>query len=163
MDEPRSDYEKLASFRYALRRFLRFSERAAAREGLTSQQHQALLAIEGFPGRTNASVKELAERLQLTHQSVVGLLDRLQRLQLVSRNSGVADRRVVLVALTPMGKKVLAKLTGAHKSQLLTLGPELLSSLQGLVLPTPNPDLAKEDSANENGQKKEPVPHRLVG
>lgn len=34
-----ADYVKLADFRYALRRFLEFSEKAAAKEGLTPQQH----------------------------------------------------------------------------------------------------------------------------
>jgi hypothetical protein len=46
----KSQYESLATFRYALRQFLRFSEDAAKRAGITPQQHQALLAIKGFHG-----------------------------------------------------------------------------------------------------------------
>ena len=52
--EPRvsdREYEMLASFRHTLRRFLSFSEEAAREVGLTPQQHQAMLAIKGFPGR----------------------------------------------------------------------------------------------------------------
>jgi DNA-binding MarR family transcriptional regulator len=45
------EYEMLASFRHALRRFLSFSEEAARVVGLTPQQHQALLAIKGFQGK----------------------------------------------------------------------------------------------------------------
>ncbi|HWW03374.1 MAG TPA: helix-turn-helix domain-containing protein [Candidatus Acidoferrum sp.] len=39
---------------------------------MTPQQHQALLAIQGFPGRDCVTVGELAERLQLRHHSAVG-------------------------------------------------------------------------------------------
>src|ERR1700686_5553126 len=40
------DYEALASFRYAMRKFLRFSkEELAARAALTPEQYEALLAI----------------------------------------------------------------------------------------------------------------------
>ncbi|MGH8024732.1 MAG: MarR family winged helix-turn-helix transcriptional regulator, partial [Limisphaerales bacterium] len=45
----KTEYETLAAFRYALRRFLHFSEQAARTVGLTPQQHQAMLAIKGFP------------------------------------------------------------------------------------------------------------------
>jgi hypothetical protein len=47
----KADYELLAAFRYALRKFLGFSENAAIKNGLSPQQYQVLLAIEGFPGR----------------------------------------------------------------------------------------------------------------
>ena len=49
------DYEALAAFRYALRRFVAFSETEAKAAGLTPRQHQALLAIKGTPsGRGRA-------------------------------------------------------------------------------------------------------------
>ena len=47
----KADYELLAEFRYTLRTFLGFSESAAIEHGVSPQQYQALLAIEGFPGR----------------------------------------------------------------------------------------------------------------
>ena len=74
----KADYEALAAFRHALREFLDFSQEAARRAGLTPQQHQALLAIKGYPGREVVTVSELAERLLLRHHSAVGLLDRLE-------------------------------------------------------------------------------------
>src|SRR5579859_1886698 len=75
----KADYEALAEFRWSLRHFLGFSEAAARAAGITPQQHQALLAIKGFPGRDKVSVGELAERLQIEHHSAVGLADRLVR------------------------------------------------------------------------------------
>src|SRR4029077_9856842 len=68
-----ADYRTLAELRYLLRRFASFSEAAPRGPALTSQQHQALLAIKGSPGRERLAVGELAERLQLRHHSAVGL------------------------------------------------------------------------------------------
>ncbi len=122
-------YENLAAFRYALRQFLRFSEDAAKRAGLTPQQHQALLAIKGFPRRDEVTVSELAERLQLRHHSTVELLDRLAKLRLAARAQSDSDRRQVNVRLTPRGEQVLDKLSSAHEEQLRRIGPELTGLL----------------------------------
>jgi DNA-binding MarR family transcriptional regulator len=120
----KSQYERLAAFRYALRRFLHFSEQAARAVGLTPQQHQALLAIKGFPGRDQVTVGELAERLQLRHQSAVGLVDRLVSEKLVARAPSSEDRRQVFVELTRHGESVLARLSTLHRRQLQQMGPE---------------------------------------
>ncbi len=125
-------YELLAAFRYALRRFLHFSETAAHDTGITPQHHQALLAIKGFPGRDRVTVGELAERLQVRHHSAVGLVDRLVADKLVRRQSAPNDRRQVYVRLTPHGEAVLAKLSELHHTQLRTLGPELRRMLARL-------------------------------
>lgn len=104
----------LARFRYALRKFLRFSENAARSCGVTPQQHQLLLGIQGFSGRGQASVGELAEFLQERHHSVVGLVERAEQSGLVRRAQDAADRRVVNVALTAKGKRILLRLTRRH-------------------------------------------------
>jgi DNA-binding MarR family transcriptional regulator len=104
----------LAQFRYALRKFLRFSEDAARRCKVTPQQHQLLLGIQGFSGRGSASVSELAEFLQERHHSVVGLVERAEQSGLVRRAQDAADRRVVNVTLTAKGKRTLLRLTRRH-------------------------------------------------
>jgi DNA-binding MarR family transcriptional regulator len=121
----KSQYETLAAFRYALRKFLHFSESAAQAAGITPQQHQALLAIKGFPGRDRVTVGDLAERLQLRHHSVVGLIDRLVVEKLVARVPSSEDRRQVLIQLTGRGEKTLEKLSATHREQLKQIGPEL--------------------------------------
>lgn len=128
----KTQYETLAAFRYALRQFLRFSEGAAQAAGITAQQHQALLAIKGFPGRDSVTVGELAERLQLRHHSAVGLVDRLVGEKLVSRTSSVEDRRQVLIELTGRGENMLEKLTSVHRDQLRRIGPEIQQLLERL-------------------------------
>lgn len=127
-----AQYETLAALRYALRQFTRFSDKAAQKEGITGQQHQALLAIKGFPGRDSVTVGELAERLQLRHHSTVGLIDRLVSEKLVSREASVEDRRQVLVRLTNSGEKILEKLSSVHREQLKKMGPEIRGLLERL-------------------------------
>ena len=128
----KADYEALASFRYALRQFLRFSEEAAEAVGLTPQQHQALLAIRGFPGREQVTIGELAERLQIRHHSAVGLVDRLVAQKLVTRELAEDDRRQVYVALTSHGLGILEQLSNVHRSELRRIGPQITQLLTQL-------------------------------
>lgn len=129
----KSDYQALAAFRYALRQFLRFGEEAATEVGLTPQQHQALLAIKGYPERERMSIGALAERLQLRHHSVVGLVDRLTQQKLVTRTHDESDRRHVYVALTRHGAEVLDRLATVHRGELKRVGPQLLAQLNDLL------------------------------
>ena len=126
----KSHYELLALLRYKLRGFLQFSGEAATAVGLTPQQHQALLAIKGFPGRDRVSVGELAERLHLKHHSAVGLVDRLATRQLVKRTPAKTDRRRVEISLTARGETLLQKLATAHLAELRQQGPELRRLLE---------------------------------
>jgi DNA-binding MarR family transcriptional regulator len=121
----KADYERLAELRYLLRRFLIFSENAAEQAGLTAQQHQALLAIKGYPGRDEVAVGELAERLGIRHASAVGLIDRLVAKGLVTRRSGSVDRRQILIRLTSAAEARLSQLSVTHRAELKRLGPLL--------------------------------------
>jgi DNA-binding MarR family transcriptional regulator len=128
----KAEYETLAAFRYALRQFLRFSEESARAVGVEPQQHQALLAVKGFPGRDRITISELAERLQIRHHSAVGMVDRLVAHGLLAREPAASDRRQVYIALTERGETVLEQLTAAHKQELRRLGPELRALLDRL-------------------------------
>ena len=128
----KADYESLAEFRYALRKFLGFSEDAARKHGVTPQQYQALLAIEGFPGRNWVSMGELAEQMRIAHHSAVGLVDRMEAMKLVKRASSNEDRRRVHVSLTRKGQRLLEKLYREHREELRSTGPKL----SGLLLKT---------------------------
>jgi len=119
--------------RYTLHRFLRFSQEAARAAGLTPQQHQALLAIKGFPGRDYVSMGELALRLQLRHHSTVGLVDRLVRRQLLQRRPSKSDRRRVELRLTARGERLLGRLSVAHWRELRLLGPEIRRALDSIA------------------------------
>jgi DNA-binding MarR family transcriptional regulator len=137
----REDYVTLASFRYALRQFLHFSAEAARTNGLSPQQHQALLAIKGFPERDSVTIGELAERLDLRHHSAVGLVDRLAKARLVRRIAGTSDKRKVHVRVTAHGEKLISRLSAAHRDELRRMEPELrrlLALIETAELKTPS-------------------------
>ena len=125
-----SEYEALATFRYSLRQFLRFSEEAAQSVGLTPHQHQALLTIKGFPNRQQITIGELAERLQVRHHSAVELVNRLAADGLVLRESSEKDHRQVFVILTERGTNLLEQLAATHKQELRRVGPQLNQLLE---------------------------------
>jgi DNA-binding MarR family transcriptional regulator len=110
--------KRLARFRYELRRFLRFSERAARAAGLTPQQHQMLLGVAGFTGRDWATIKELAEFLQERHNAVVGLVQRAERRGLVRKSPDEGDRRTIRVSLLPEGERLLRQLSRLHQQEI---------------------------------------------
>jgi len=137
------DFESLAEFRHQIRRFLRFSERAARNAGLEPRQHQLLLALKGLPPNVRPKIAEIAERLQIQHHSAVELVNRLEAGGFVQRERGSQDRREVLLQLTPRGEKVLRELSLHHRSELRSQGPVLLDSLQQLISETRNLTLKK--------------------
>jgi DNA-binding MarR family transcriptional regulator len=114
----KQDFEALARFRFGIRRYLRFSEETVRGNGITPQQYQLLLALKGFPGREWATVRELADWLQLRHHSVVELVDRVQGQGLVERGAHPSDGRAVRVLLTSEGERVLARLSALHRDEL---------------------------------------------
>jgi len=129
----KSDIETLAQFRYALRQFLRFSERAARQAGITPQQHQLLMTIKGMQGRNWANVAEVAERLQVSHHAAVALVTRAQNLKLVKRTQGKEDRRTVQVSLTAKGEELIAQLAEMNHHELGQLANILLKQLQSIA------------------------------
>ena len=130
---PKTDYEALAAFRYALSRFLHFSAMAARSVGLSPQQHQALLAIKGQKDREYLTMSELAEKLQLKHHSAVGLVDRLVTKKLVAREADKADKRVVHVYIAPKGETLIARLSATHREELRKIGPDLSARLEAIL------------------------------
>lgn len=140
------DYRAMAQFRYEIRRFLAFSERAARAAGLEPQQYQVMMAVKGLPEGARPTIRFLAERMQLRHHSTVALVNRLAAKDLVVRQRSDADRREVLVRLTPEGERLLEELARAHRAEIVKMGPALVDALQRLI---PNLEsaaaLAEED------------------
>ena len=127
------EYEALAGFRSALRRFLAFSETAARSLGLGPRQYQALLAIRAFAGEP--SVGDLAAELAIRHHSAVGLVDRLAGLGFLRRTPDRRDRRRVCLRLTRRGAQRLEKRAAVHREQLRQLRPQLEALLRILEPP----------------------------
>jgi len=127
------DYRGLAELRHQIRRFLTFSEREARAAGIEPQQHQLLLAIKGLPEPLRPTIGALAERLQLRHHTVVGLADRLVAAKLAVRLANPADRREILLRITPHGERLLRQLSLAHRAELESAGPALVQALQAIL------------------------------
>lgn len=119
------DYQRLSEFRYLIRRFLEFSQVQANEAGLTPRQHQALLAIKGFPSGGPVTVGDLAERLRIRHHSGVELVDRLCEAGLVARDQDKDDHRRVLLRLTERADDCLADLSAVHLDELSRIEPML--------------------------------------
>lgn len=127
------DYLMLASFRAALRKFLRTSEDIAHGLGLTPQRHQAMLAVRGFPGDQPPSVGDLAAKLHIRHNSAVGLVTRLVNEGYLRREKSKLDQRRQHVRLTPKGQAILDNLTEAHRIELRHIGPDITRLLKELT------------------------------
>ena len=124
------DYEALAAFRYAMRKFLRFSKRTLAAEaGLTPEQYEALLALKAFGRSSGFTITDLSERLQVRHHTAVSLVDKLAAVGLVRRQQDTRDRRRVHVRLTAAGSRVLAKVAVLHRREMRLRSPEMIDAL----------------------------------
>jgi DNA-binding MarR family transcriptional regulator len=138
-----AEYETLAAFRYMLRQFLAFSDRASAEVGLTQQQYQALLALRAHDGPVPLSMTGLAGLLLVKHHSAVGMVNRLARLGLVRREPSTEDRRKVGVRLTARGERVFGELAAVHRAELRRIGRDLGRFGQFLA----RPGAARADSS----------------
>jgi DNA-binding MarR family transcriptional regulator len=113
----------------AMRR-LRGRETHPGRAGKLSYAQYGLLF--GLAEHDELSVRELAERAELTSATVAQMLEALEAAGLVARRRSSEDRRVVLNSLTDRGRKLLsdrraalerrwrASLAGFSDEQLLT-------------------------------------------
>jgi DNA-binding MarR family transcriptional regulator len=127
-----NDYEALASFRYAMRKFLSFSKRALAAARMTPDQYEALLALKALAGSAGLTITQLSERLQVKHHTTVSLVDRLEALGFARRTLGVTDRRHVYVRLTRVGARTLSKVAIVHREEMRNRSPEMIEALTRL-------------------------------
>jgi DNA-binding MarR family transcriptional regulator len=103
------DVQRVASFRVALRSFQRGTERVARGAGLTPQWYLLLLLVKGSEqGTGQATVGELAKRMQLAQSTVTELVNRAERAGLVRRTASTLDGRVAHIALSRDGEERFA-------------------------------------------------------
>lgn len=122
--------QKLAEFRYQLRRFLHFSQAAAEQAGLRHQQYQLLQCVGGMPDGVEPTIANVAARMLLKHNSAVELVDRTIEQGLLRRSADTEDHRRILLRVTPQGERTLASLAEFHTLELEQSGPELVHALQ---------------------------------
>jgi DNA-binding MarR family transcriptional regulator len=130
----RADFQRLAEFRFQLRRFLHFSNAAAEQAGLRPQQYQLLQCVSGMPDELEPTIAHVAARMLLKHNSAVELVDRTIEQGLLRRASDPTDHRCILLRVTPLGERVLASLAACHLEELDQAGPELIRALRRLLV-----------------------------
>ena len=130
---PPEEYQALASFRYAMRKFLRFSKDFLEKQAhLTPEQYEALLALRTSSGKQGLLVGELSERLQVRHHTTVALTNKLVERGFVTKRRGRGDRRQVNVKLTARGETLLERLAAPHRQALCGHSPEIMAALEVL-------------------------------
>lgn len=94
-----------------------YSKAAVHTTGLTGPQLWALKILESS---SPLRVSELAQAMYLRSATVVGIVDRLEAKELVSRVRSATDRRAVELSLTDLGKKVAASAPDVAQTLLIS-------------------------------------------
>jgi DNA-binding MarR family transcriptional regulator len=126
-------YQALAELRYQIRCFLNFSEAAARAVDVEPQQHQLLLVLKTLRPPQRPTIRTIAQRLQIQHNSAVELVKRSVDQGLVERRVGKEDRREASLRITSGGGRVLRRLSLSHRAELRSAAPVLLKALEALV------------------------------
>lgn len=82
------------------------SRRLMSEFGVTSTQLNCLTAIDDAPDST---AREVADRIHVGTSTLVGVLDRLEEKDLITRERDSDDRRRVLLRSTPTGRELLQR------------------------------------------------------
>jgi DNA-binding MarR family transcriptional regulator len=122
MDQPASNISEIA-FRAFVRTSGLLRNKMApyfARFGISAAQWGVLRALqraegEGFKG---LQFNDLGRRLLVKPPSVTSIVDRLERLGLVTREAAVADLRAKRVRLTAQGRTLLRRVLRRHPAQI---------------------------------------------
>ncbi len=83
---------------------------------VTVTQFRTLVVLDGH--RDGVNLNSLAERLEVATSTAVRMIDRLLAAGLVTRQENPADRREVLLGLTPDGRRIVRTVTARRRKQI---------------------------------------------
>ena len=98
------EFRILTAIRRVIRSVDRYSRRINTELGLTTPQ---LLCLDALGKHGHIITKELAQKVNLSESTVIGIVDRLEAKQYVTRDRSKEDRRKVYLSLTEAGKGIL--------------------------------------------------------
>jgi DNA-binding MarR family transcriptional regulator len=137
----------------------RLTKEVARRAELTGPQLTVLKVLEGVG---DLSLSELSERIRAQNSTVTGIIDRMEREELVVRARSTEDRRVVHIRLTEKGARIareiavepmevfrsaLESLSATEMRDLLRILTKIARRVQGIV---------KRDRSDVAGAGREP-------
>lgn len=115
--------------------------------GLRPSLYNILRILRG-QGEQGLACSHIGERMVTRDPDVTRLVDKLLKMGLVQRVRSAADRRVVLISITPRGLELLAELEGPlaelHSQALGHLTPAELEELNRLLVKARHPDQGEE-------------------
>ena len=94
-------------------------ERLRVEFGVTLPQFDVMAALERQPD--GMTMTELSRFLMVSNGNVTGIIDRLVKERLVTREPTAQDRRALVVRLTPRGLKDFTAMAKAHRGWVDTL------------------------------------------
>ena len=120
---------------FSYRRFTQAADHILADHGLGRAHHRALYFIGRHPGM---SVKDLLAMLEVTKQSLAGVLKTLIQNGIVESQIGYQDRRERRLSLTTVGKDLEQKVTQAQMHLLhetfISVGPKAVMGFQAVMM-----------------------------
>ncbi|MFC5702867.1 MarR family winged helix-turn-helix transcriptional regulator [Cohnella faecalis] len=128
MDDQQRVLDIFKSFREVNQAFFQGMQKAAQHHGVTPLQFMVLRILNNCP---EIRLSELAEQLHLGNSTTSGIIDRMVKADLVSRERSDTDRRNVILKLTDKGNDMWKQ---THQTRLERLAPLL--------------ELAEEDQAH---------------
>ena len=87
--------------------FVNLMEDTVAGQGLVHAEYKLLLRLRAEGSEQGLSAGDLSRALVMSSGGMTNLLDRLEKDGLVRRGNDPADRRGVLVTITPKGRKAI--------------------------------------------------------
>jgi DNA-binding MarR family transcriptional regulator len=123
----------------------RLTKEYARRANLTSPQLTVIKVLETFG---DVSLSELSERIRAQNSTVTGIIDRMERENLVKRERSKEDRRVVHIRLTAKGaaiareipvepmeilRRAIISLTPAEGQELVNISNKLAKRVKEIV------------------------------
>jgi len=85
----------------------RLTKGLARQFGLTGPQLTVIKLLEQFG---DLSLSSLSERIRANNSTVTGIIDRMERSELVRRERSASDRRMVLIRLTKKGRQLASQI-----------------------------------------------------
>lgn len=117
-----AELHRVHAVRSRLRLFHRWSNSEIAAVGLTPARHEMLLAIKACRAERGPSITAVAAALAITHHAAVELVNNAETAGHLTRGRDPHDGRVVRLALTPIGNRLLSTLAPHHREELRRLG-----------------------------------------
>ena len=130
-NELKSDVDQvLEAILYLYTESRRITKELARRADLTGPQLTVVKLLESIG---DLSLSELSERIRAQNSTVTGIIDRMEREGLVTRERSKEDRRVVYIKLTPKGRELAREIPvepmEIFKSALETLSGQEMKDL----------------------------------